>query len=269
MNFNKLLFGTLAMSVLFFLPSKNNFALSETSTRQKINYQKPLEDNYNIVYSQAITHVVIGPRIITQFSPRNQQGEKIDLSKLASKLGYDHFNWVSYVETDPHGIADRSGKLLSTPYNDPPRGGYQYDSADNLPFYWDVVECDRCLQRHHVQHEKNFKQYELVFEDAPADYRLQPGEAIEFITSLVGVKQIDPLQTRAEWDVLHTFRWKLTNPRPNYSQVSLVEADVELTQLSPLLLNTMLLDGAVLPASVEISKSKRPFVKKRLSLLPQ
>ncbi len=188
----------------------------------------------------------MGHRIITQFSPRNSQGEKIELQKLASQLGYDHFNWVNYVENDPHGIEDTTGKTLQTPYNDPPMGGYAYDYADKYPFYWDVVECDRCKNRHHFRNYNNWKPHELVFEDAPADYRLQPGEAVEFITHLVGVKAINSGHPQAEWDILHTFRWELTNPQPNHSQVSLVDADVDLRQLSPVLLNTMLLDGATI-----------------------
>lgn len=246
MSLKNIVFGTLGLSVLFLAPFQNNLAVSQPIDSQKISYQKPIGNLSDITYDRDINHIFIGSKITTRFSPRNSQGEKIELHKLASELGYDHFNWVSYVEEDPHGIADVTGKQLSTPYNDPPRGGYHYDSADGLPFYWDVVECDRCKQRHHFQNDNNLKQFELVFEDAPADYRLRPGEAIEFITNLVGVKKIDSNTQEAEWDILHTFRWKLTNPRPDYSQVSLVDADVNLKQLSPLLLNTMLLDGATL-----------------------
>ena len=239
-----MVFGTLSLSVLFLAPLKNNFAVSQPLDNQKFNYQKPVGDLSNIAYDRDVTHVFVGSKIMTRFSPRNSQGEKIELHQLASELGYDHFNWVSYVEEDPYGIADATGKQLNTPYNDPPMGGYLYDSADGLPFYWDVEECDRCKQRHHIQHENNLKQFELVFEDAPADYRLQPGEAVEFVTNLVGVKKINRDRQEAEWDILYTFRWKLTNPHPNYSQVSLIEANINPNQLSSLLLNKMLLDGA-------------------------
>ena len=244
MSFKNILFGTLSVGVLFFISAKNNFALDEAIDNQKYNYQKLSVDISNIADERAITHIFTGSTIITRFSPINSRGEKIELHRLASQLGYDHFNWVNYVEKDPYGIADTNGKQLTTPYNDPPKNGYQYDRADGFPFYWDIEQCDRCKQRHHFQNYNNHKQYELIFEDAPADYRLQPGEAVEFITHLVGVKEIDSVHQRAKWDILHTFRWKLTNPRPNYSQVSLVEANVDLDRLSPMLLNTMLLDGA-------------------------
>ena len=84
----------------------------------------------------------------------------------------------------------------------------------------------------------------MVFQDSPADYRLQPGEAIEFVTSLVGVNKYDVTNQIAEWEVLYTFRWQLTNPSPDRSQISLIETDVDLNKLSPVLIKTMMLDGA-------------------------
>ncbi|MEM7594022.1 MAG: hypothetical protein AAF383_21360 [Cyanobacteria bacterium P01_A01_bin.83] len=199
----------------------------------------------SFTYSKHITHQFIGSRIITQFTPEDAQGQSINLNQLASSLGYDHFNWVNYVELDPYGIVDHQGQKLETPYNDPPQGGYRYAAADKLPFYWDLVKCDRCKPRHHIKHGRNSSQFKLVFDDSPSDYRLQPGEAVEFVTSLVGVKHYDPQQYQAEWDILHTFRWQLTNPRSNYSQVSLIESDVDSNSLSLLLLSRMQLDGAL------------------------
>ncbi len=255
MNYIKLKLATFTTGILLCMSSAQNIAFGEPINHQKTNYLKPSKVDRNIVYSQDITHILIGARIITQFSPRDSQGKKIELNQLAFDLGYDHFNWVSYVEKDPHGILDRSGERMFTPYNDPPVGGYQYDRADRFPFYWDVVECDRCNERHHFQNHNNLQQFNLVFEDAPADYRLQPGEAVEFMTSLVGVKDIDSQQSRTEWEILHTFRWKLTNPRPDYSQVSLVDTNVNLDRLSPSLVNIMHLDGATLPNSTKTSNS--------------
>ena len=250
MNYKNKIFSTFAIGVLFCLSTKATLVKSETNKNLNINQAKLSEVNQNFAFAQAITHQLLGSKIVTQFAPKNNQGENIDLNQLASSLGYDHFNWVSYVEKDPYGITDQAGQQLSTPYNDPPRGGYHYDRADELPFYWDMVNCDRCKQRHHFQNPNNSGQFELVFVDAPADYRLQPGESIEFMTNLVGVKNYDVQQPEATWDVLHTFRWKLTNIRPNHSQVSLISADVDLTQLTPLLLSTMKADGALLPSSI-------------------
>ena len=192
-------------------------------------------------------------RIVARFAPKNNLGEPIELEKLADLLGYDRFSWVSYVEKDPYGITNQQGQLLSTPYNDPPMGGYQYDAADELPFYWDMEECDRCSQRHHYQHPLITQKYQLVFEDIPSDPRLQPGDAIEFVTHLVGVKNYDAQNKTAEWDVLNTFKWQLTNPIPGRGRVSLTETNLELARLSPFLLIEMQADGALLPDAVGIA----------------
>ena len=234
----------LAIAVLLSAFSNIKTSVCE-SINTRIDRDKLLEKDRSFIYAKNITHQLIGSKITTKFAPKNSFGQAIDLDRLALDLGYDHFNWVNYVERDPYGITDRGGQQLSTPYNDPPKGGYHYDSADSLPFYWDLVNCDRCKPRHHRKHFHNLKQSELIFQDSPADYRLQPGEAVEFITSLVGVKKYDVTKHTAEWEVLYTFRWRLTNPHPNYSQVSLVQTDVAWHELSPLLLNAMRLDGVI------------------------
>ena len=197
-------------------------------------------------FGDDIVYQLSGSRIVARFAPKNSLGESIEVQKLARDLGYDHFNWTNYVVKDPYGITDRMGQRLNTPYNDPPVGGYLYDPADKLPFYWDLEQCQQCKSRHHWQHQNNLKQFELVFEDFPADYRLQPGEKIEFVTNLVGVKEYNTQTQMAKWEILHTFRWQLTNPHPHLSQVSLIETNVALDRLSPMLLSTMQLDGAVL-----------------------
>ncbi|MEM6610674.1 MAG: hypothetical protein AAF652_00155 [Cyanobacteria bacterium P01_C01_bin.72] len=197
-------------------------------------------------HAHNITHQLIGSRIITQFAPQNELGENLDLEQLAADFGYEQFNWTSYVIQDPYGIQDQAGKQLNTPYNDPPKGGYIYDPADHLPFYWDLEKCYRCQSRHHWQNQNNLQPFALVFEDSPADYRLQPGEVIEFITSLVGIKQHDIETQTAAWEILHTFRWQLVSVYPNVSKVSLVDSDVNLNTLSPILLSTMEVDGAIL-----------------------
>lgn len=205
------------------------------------------------IFQESLKIELTGARIVAKFAPENHLGEQIELAKLAAMMGYDRFSWVNYVEQDPYGIIDRQGQLLSTPYNDPPIGGYQYDAADELPFYWDVEECDGCRQRHHYQHPLISQKYQLVFEDIPSDPRLQPGEAIEFVTHLVGVKNHNSATKTAEWDVLNTFRWQLTNPTPGRGRVSLTENNIELATLSPFLLIEMQADGALLPSEIGIA----------------
>ncbi len=246
MKFKNLSWSICTICVIFAPFLNTKVSVSEPGNNTQVNRDKFLGKNPSFAYAQDITHKLLGSRIITQFTPKNSQGQNIELNKLASSLGYDHFNWVNYVETDPYGITNKLGQQVHTPYNDPPKGGYHYDAADELPFYWDLVECDRCQPRHHFQNPSNLSQFELVFQDSPADYRLQPGEAIVFITNLVGVKQYDPSQQTAEWEILHTFRWKLTNPHPHFSQASLVDLEVNLSDLSPLLVSKMQQDGAVL-----------------------
>jgi hypothetical protein len=229
--------------------AEDNLASLSINRNKKSSDSKQREIADDYVFSKAINLQFIGSSITAKFAPQNNQGEKIELSKLAFSLGYDHFNWVSYVENDPHGITNQTGEQLSTPYNDPPRGGYQYDAADELPFYWDMVKCDRCEARHQYQNPDNSQQFELVFKDAPADYRLGSDESMEFITHLVGVKNYDQQTQKAEWEILNTFRWKLTNPTPFVGQVSLVEANIDINRLSPFLLKEMLADGALLATS--------------------
>lgn len=220
---------------------------TEISTDKSLNeYQR---NTQTLDYKEAITLETRDSRIVAKFSPQKILDKKIKLKTLASMMGYDHFNWVSYVEKDPHGIADKSGQLLATPYNDPPQGGYYYDGADEFPFYWDVVKCDRCSLRHHYQSPKITKEYELVFEDAPADYRLKQGESIEFVTHLVGVKSIDPQTKKATWDALKTFRWRLSNPTPEKGSVSLVSSDVDAASLPSSILAQMQADGATMSNS--------------------
>ena len=208
----------------------------------------------NFPFQEAIELEFIGQRIIAKFAPQNSLGERIRLDELASALGYEHFNWVSYVERDPHGIQDRSGELVSTPYNDPPNGGYLYEAADELPFYWDMVECENCRFRHNYQHSKISSKFDLVFEDAPSDHRLKSGESIEFVTHLVGVKSLNLQNNKAEWEVLYTFRWKLTNPVPGKGIVSLVDKNLQTASLSPLLLAQMQADGGLTPQAIAMAE---------------
>ena len=209
------------------------------------------------IFQESLKIEVTGARIVAKFAPENHLGEQIELEKLAAMMGYDRFSWVSYVEQDPYGITDRQGQLLSTPYNDPPIGGYQYDAADELPFYWDMEECDGCSPRYNYNHPLVSQQHQLVFEDTPSEPRLQPGEAIKFVTHLVGVKNYDPENKTAEWEVLNTFRWQLTNPTPGRGWVFLTEINIELAKLPTLLLAEMQADGALLPDAVMAIISRR------------
>ncbi|WP_052055676.1 hypothetical protein [Myxosarcina sp. GI1] len=241
MALKKLIINTLVGVSLLAIPIKANskdLICSANSDKTYFFNEKPLK--FSTVKS-----------IITaKFAPKDDLGQPIELSKLATKLGYDHFNWVSYVERDPYGIANNAGSLMVTPYNDPPIGGYQYETADNLPFYWDMSKCEGCQEYHHYQHPRITRRFELVFEDFPSDYRLKPGEAIEFVTHLVGVKNYDLDSNEAQWKAINTFKWQLTNSPQGRGRVAIVQQNVDLTELSPTLLAVMQADGGILPERV-------------------
>jgi hypothetical protein len=243
------------LTTLCFDPPKTGDRDLKQSDLHSNNQEKSNQDEYlkpveNTEFKPDVNLQFIGSRIIATFAPQNLQGEPLELAQLASSLDYDHFNWVNYVEKDPYGITNHSGQVLSAPYNDPPPGGYQYEAADELPFYWDMVQCDLCYARHYYYNPRFTKPFELVFEDVPSDYRLQPGEVIEFVTHLVGVKHYNLQTSQAQWDVINSFKWKLTNSPFGQGQVSLIEQNVDLTQLSPFLLIEMQADGAIFPQTI-------------------
>ncbi len=209
----------------------------------------------NFDFAQQISVTLENSRILARFAPQDNRGKKIPLKSLASTLGYKNFNWVSYVEKDPHGIADNNGKQLSTPYNDPPLGGYQYDGADEFPFYWDIESCENCRSRHNYQHHKVVNQFELMFEDMPSDYRLKGEESIDFITHLVGVKSYNRTEKKAQWEVLTTFRWKLSNSPSGKGQVSLIGFDINPQNLPPSLLSQMQIDGGIVSSQFQVARN--------------
>lgn len=251
MKFARLLLNVLIISILL---SAVRYEASVRKPQQSLPSRRQKFQKFEI-YPRDLTYQLVGSQIVVRFQPKDSRGKNVSLDNLAIALEYEHFNWTNYVVKDPHGITNRAGQILSTPYNDPPKGGYMYDSADRLPFYWDVEQCMKCKSRHHWRNHHNLKQFELLFEDSPADYRLQPGETIEFVTNLVGVKEHDRHNQTARWEILHTFRWQLTNPRPNISRVSLLEADIAIEQLSSELRRVMQLDGAELTGDRQLQSS--------------
>lgn len=87
-------------------------------------------------------------------------GNPISLGQAASRMGFDHFNWVQYLVADPDvaacareglealtdadclGLLTSAGHVPPLPTLDPPLGGWKYQgaafpTADYRPFYWD------------------------------------------------------------------------------------------------------------------------------------
>ena len=220
-------------------------------------YSKKNNQNFKAIdFHEHLTFSTIGSRINVKFSSRNLQ-QPLALESLAAKLGYQTFNWVNYVEKDPYGMTDYRGNLLSLPYNDPPLGGYQYDAADNYPFYWDIQHCENCHSRYNYRHSKVKQKYALYFEDSPADYRLKEGETVEFITHLVGVIDRNSKYNRSSWHVLSTFKWQLTNDAAGRGRVSLIAVNLPTSELSPSILASIQNDGGIIPQSTAIANLNR------------
>jgi len=164
-------------------------------------------------------------------------GSQSPLDAVAGLLGYDHFNWINWVDYLPHPWTALNGKQYQVPpdpdFVDPPMGdngtigGWAYvDSrtllpkpfpADDLPFYWNEKPGP---WQQHAGYDPNYdlcgpnstcvarNLTTLAFEDQPGDNRLIPGqEFIQFITELVGVRGDGTSEP------LHNFTWS-TDFRP-------------------------------------------------------
>ena len=251
----KLLLFLLTTLSLVTLPIKSlasNIAIERESSNLKCNINgfsrdRKKQNSAIINFHQHLSYSTTRSRIQVKFSPRDGDKQPLSLAFLANTLGYQSFNWVSYVEKDPYGMADRQGNLLSVPYNDPPLGGYQYDAADNYPFYWDIEQCENCHSRHNYQHPQVKQKYALNFEDSPSDYRLKEDETVEFTTHLVGTIDTNSDRKQTSWDVLTTFKWQLTNDAAGRGQISLIAVDLKTSELSPSLLALMQNDGGLIP----------------------
>jgi hypothetical protein len=246
--------GLITLGLITLSAKNSSWASSIDNERVKLEFQttdnskknqKTKRHNLKINFASHLVFNVSDSGIMVKFVPQDRQKQALKLDDLAADLGYRSFNWVNYVERDPYGIADYQGNSVSIPYNDPPSGGYQYDAADAHPFYWDIEKCENCRSRHYYHHPE-VKQ--SSFEDHPTDYRLKPGEKIEFVTHLVGIKisNADGDKGQSQWEVLTTFKWQLTNDISGSSQVSLVAVDLDLSELSPALLARISQDGGLI-----------------------
>jgi len=146
-------------------------------------------------------------QIIAAFTP--QFGLTVD--EAAKLCGYDHFNWYQIVTNDPNPpTAKGSDTPLTTPYVDPPLGGYKNGKPpgtdDHLPFFWnDPLSDGEKGTRQNLEYNTSPDRKTLTFIDTPKLFSgqpLQPGKYVNFQTSLVGVFPDGTFQ------VLYTFTWK-------------------------------------------------------------
>lgn len=159
---------------------------------------------FNDFINDAVIVTASGSTISAKFQPNFG----LTLAETAALGGYDHFNWVQTVVADPYANVNFG---LSTPYVDPPPGGYYNDFlSDHLPFYWDEegdpfnpVTCTFITDRFRSCHQSPFfDPLALDFLDQPTEPKLRSGERLEFTTSLVGI----PI-AGGGLDVLNTFTW--------------------------------------------------------------
>jgi hypothetical protein len=91
--------------------------------------------NGNKVGAITVNALGVGKGISGGFT--SSTGNPASLAAAATACKEDHFNWYQVVTADNGKAVDASGNKLTAPYVDPPPGGYNFQWADNLPWYWD------------------------------------------------------------------------------------------------------------------------------------
>ncbi len=135
-----------------------------------------------------------GPALVGEFTPTN--GCTVD--EVATAFGFDHFNWVNIALKYPRSLITWG---LSTPFVDPPKGGFPGGRfADNLPFYWDEGTDTRIVPGYHLMDNITSDKKKLGFYDKPENALLLPGERMSFVTMLAGIKSDG-------WEPLDTYMW--------------------------------------------------------------
>ena len=148
------------------------------------------------------------------------------IAEVASLMGYDHFNWVSIIDHDPIVNFDIHGKLLSPPWFDPPRGGYEECTfiifntciapifqvyADDLDYYWDEPTSFSGFPDYLLNHGyQNVRNSWISFDDLPYNRYLPDGEHVDFKTMLVGVRDGIGVPTNPpppRWDPVEMLEW--------------------------------------------------------------
>lgn len=138
----------------------------------------------------------------------------LSLEEAQTLAGFKEFNWVQTVVKDPKPPQPNDPSIVllpNIPYRDPVRGGYKYQTEqgrelpNNFPYY---LNSDQ-LQRNAFDCSTSPDSDTLVFCDQPAYSEIKPGEAKEFITSLVGVYP-DSTPDDPHFVPLYNFLWQST-----------------------------------------------------------
>ena len=189
--------------------SATNCAVTMNADRTvAANYLPPAGTTCETIVKGAVSPLASGTIMYAAFTPNFE----LTLSEAAAVCGFSNFDWGQQITNFPYpSIVDLAdGTQLtsaSTPFNDPPPGGYAYcitkfgTPCNQYPFYYDPDTQDTVFSL--VKHESSAAPLcltpppntivnvanpkTLCFRDAPADPYLPAGTFQAFATKLVGV----------------------------------------------------------------------------------
>jgi|GEM_PF-2089316 len=165
------------------------------------------------------------------FVPKDAGDIPVGLSVAAAACGFSDFNWQQEIDFLPapstwrpftpsvmnqQNLSPDGSLQAPPPFSDPPPGGgYTYENGNDsaFPFYWNfnelasgLVPCAGGTQIKTI--------IALSFQDCPGDSLLPRGAAVQFKTSLVGIRPCPVgatgCQTGIPSDPLYTWKWKST-----------------------------------------------------------
>jgi hypothetical protein len=110
----------------------------------------------------------------------------LDLADLATIGGFQGFDWIQWVTSDPNPVYTAAGAQLSTPFLDPPQDPANPALAGRYPFYYNFAT-ETTTPTYQDSGTPVATTNTLSFFDQPYDSRLQPGQAVDFTTMLVGI----------------------------------------------------------------------------------
>jgi hypothetical protein len=165
------------------------------------------------------------------FVPKDAGDIPVGLSVAAAACGFSDFNWQQEIDFLPapstwrpftpsamneQNLSPDGSLQAPPPFSDPPPGGgYTYENGNDsaFPFYWDsnelatgLVPCAGGTRIKTIT--------ALSFQDCPGDSLLPRGAAVQFKTSLVGIRPCPVgatgCQTGIPSDPLYSWKWKTT-----------------------------------------------------------
>jgi hypothetical protein len=171
----------------------------------------------NFPYNSVIAHAVQLKTVLsdTAIQATFTPNYSLSLQSAAALGSFTEFDWVQQVVVDPYPPKMANGSAPSVPYFDPPEGGYlgQPSTAGDFPYYFNPTTIStETFSVNGVTHPVETGT-SLSFIDQPEEPKLQSGQYLEFVTSLVGIcSQYTPGCTELPDDQmaidLYSFVWK-------------------------------------------------------------